>query len=138
MATDGVTSSKSTTSSNTATNSTTSVLGKDDFLKLLVTELKYQDPLSPTDNTQFIAEMAQFSSLEQLQNVNNNLSSLSTLQNLSQVNFAVNLVNHRVIGTDSSGTAVDGTVTNVSVSSGDTSVIVNGSTISMSDIIKIY
>lgn len=49
-------------------------LGKDDFLELLVTKLKNQDPLDPMDDEAFIAELAQFSSLEQLQNLNDALS----------------------------------------------------------------
>ena len=63
----------STTGTNTNTTTTpinpSSALGKDDFLKILVTQLQNQDPTKPMDDTQFIAEMAQFSSLEQMQNV---------------------------------------------------------------------
>ena len=48
-------------------------MGKDDFLRLLVTQLQAQDPLNPMDSTGFTAQLAQFSSLEQLQNINSNL-----------------------------------------------------------------
>ena len=46
------------------------VLGKEDFLHLLITQLQNQDPLSPTDHTEFKAQQAQFSSQEQLSNDN--------------------------------------------------------------------
>jgi flagellar basal-body rod modification protein FlgD len=56
----------------------TKQLGKQDFLELLVTQMRYQDPLSPQDNQQFIAQLAQFSSLEGTQNVAKSVDALGT------------------------------------------------------------
>ena len=54
------------------------VLGKDDFLQLLVSQLKNQDPLNPSDPTEFTAQLAQFSSLEQLFTVNESLAQMNS------------------------------------------------------------
>lgn len=60
-------------------------LGKDDFLKLLVTQLQNQDPLNPTDNTEFVAQLAQFSTLEGITNIQKaaegTKSSIDAMQN---------------------------------------------------------
>jgi flagellar basal-body rod modification protein FlgD len=83
----GASASASTTSSSTQAKA----LGKDDFLKLLVTQLQNQDPMNPSDSTQFVSQLAQFSSLEQLTNVNDNLKTVQlfdqSINNAQAVNF---------------------------------------------------
>lgn len=55
-------------------------VGKEDFMNLLATQLKNQDPLDPAKNDQMLAQLAQFSSLEQMQNLNDNIVGLAMLQ----------------------------------------------------------
>jgi len=62
-----------------------SSLGKDAFLQLLVTQLQNQDPTSPMDDKEFIAQMAQFSSLEQMQNVAKSVDTLAEISKQSQL-----------------------------------------------------
>lgn len=72
-------------------------LGKDTFLKLLTTQLQYQDPLNPMSNEEFVAQLAQFSSLEQLQGLTSGLESLY-LVNVSMNNAAMtNLIGKDVV-----------------------------------------
>jgi flagellar basal-body rod modification protein FlgD len=80
------------TDSGTASSATKSKsLDKDAFLKLLTTQLQNQDPLNPTDSTEFTAQLAQFSSLEQLSNVNATLNTLklyeASINNAQAVGF---------------------------------------------------
>lgn len=81
-------------------------LGKDDFLKLLITQLSNQDPTSPMDNTQFIAQMAQFSSLEQMTNMNQEFGKLNNMLVSSQ---AVGTIG-KTVDVDVGGVKTTGTV----------------------------
>lgn len=68
------------TTSNGGTTQTGTVLGRDDFLKLLVTQMKNQDPMDPMDGTEYTAQLAQFSSLEVLQNIDAEIQKLKSTQ----------------------------------------------------------
>lgn len=102
-------------------------IGKDQFLQLMVTQLKYQDPLNPTDNQQFLAQMAQFSALEQMQNLN---TSFTTSK-------ALGLVGKYVEGTISqngSSQDVKGDVESVRISGSNAYALINGIEVPMDSI----
>ncbi|MBN1547772.1 MAG: hypothetical protein JW902_14065 [Syntrophaceae bacterium] len=85
-----------TSSQSSSTTAKTTSLGKDDFLKMLVAQLKNQDPLNPMDGTEFAAQLAQFSSLEQLTNINSQLQNLELYQTTMNNSQAVNLLGREV------------------------------------------
>ncbi|MGI6129613.1 MAG: flagellar hook capping FlgD N-terminal domain-containing protein [bacterium] len=104
-------------------------LGKEDFLKLLVTQLRLQDPLEPVKEQEFIAQLAQFSTLE---GVNNLSSHLETITDLGQAILwqstnqdAVNMLGRQVVLIVEDG-EVTGTVTGISWSDGKPRIVVNG------------
>jgi flagellar basal-body rod modification protein FlgD len=83
-------------------------LGRDDFLNLLVTQLQYQDPLNPMDSADFTAQLAQFSSLEQLTNMNDQLEALATAQSDLNNSQAVSYIGRTVLSTGNATRISDG------------------------------
>src|SRR6185369_9435486 len=88
---------------------------KNEFLQMLMTQLKNQDPTKPMDDTQMVAEQAQFANLEQSQTLNTQLTILLAQQNVSQ---ATNMIGKNVTGVDSNGVTVAGQVLGVSFANG--------------------
>ncbi|AYO30469.1 MAG: flagellar basal-body rod modification protein FlgD [Thermoanaerobacteraceae bacterium] len=82
-------------------------LGKDDFLKLLVTELRNQNPLEPLDSKEYIAQLAQFSSLEQMQNLNLQLAGLSAVNVIGKTAKAFDEEEEKEIAGQITGVAFD-------------------------------
>ena len=71
-------------------------LNKDDFLRLLMTQMQHQDPLNPLDNTEFLSQLSQFSQLEQIYNVNQNILDLTDSQNSIRDYLLPNLLGKNV------------------------------------------
>lgn len=89
------------------------VLGKDAFLKLLVTQLQNQDPLNPLDDKEFIAQLAQFSSLEQMTNISEGIASLTEKTAQQDMLSAVSYIGKEVTAEGSSMTKAGNYVTPV-------------------------
>ena len=98
-------------------------LDKNAFLKLLAAQARYQDPLSPSDNTQQMAQLAQFSSLEQMSNV---VTELKTLGQASSTDRALSLVGRDVTYLDAAGTATTGVVESVTITPEGPRLKING------------
>jgi flagellar basal-body rod modification protein FlgD len=96
--------SQQAASASTTDTTGSTALGKDAFLQLLVTQMKNQDPLSPQDNTAFVAQLAQFSSLEAMQNLETSVNTISSSYQSSQALQATSLVGQSV--TVATGSAV--------------------------------
>ena len=79
------------------------VMGQDDFLNMLVAQLNYQDPMNPMDSQQFAAQLAQFSSVEQLASINQNLQYSTDLQLLLNQSIS-NTMNAQLIGLEAHAT----------------------------------
>lgn len=111
-------------------------LDKDAFLKLLVTELRHQDPTQPMENKEFISQMAQFSAVEQMTNVN---KSVQQLNRSTRSGEAYSLLGKNVKAFNpTSGVKIEGTVTSVFYKDDDIRLIVNDKEIGLNDIHAVY
>lgn len=89
-------STRATVGTSTPTTTGSSALGKDDFLKLLITQLRYQDPLDPLDQNEFLSQTAQFTQLENLQNIGKQLEDLKLISSGSSLTQAAALLGKTV------------------------------------------
>jgi flagellar basal-body rod modification protein FlgD len=123
-------------------SSQTTALGTDAFFKMLIAQLKYQDPLNPQDGSAFASQLAQFSSLEQLTNLNTAM----TAQNLNYTNLlntqAINLIGKEVTAkhvdtSTSETTTVSGVVSAIQLKDKAIYLTVNGKEIAFSDVLSV-
>ncbi len=127
----------SATGNTSASSSSADIMGKEDFLTLLVAQLQNQDPLNPDDPTEFTAQLAQFSSLEQLFNLNESMDNMVTSNANSDRLSTLQTIGKEVVYQDSKfeydgeenvevGYQLDGTATEVQIT-----IQQNGATIAV-------
>jgi len=111
------------------------ILGKDDFLKLLITELKNQDPLDPVENKDFISQMASFSSLEQMQNLSSSFDKMAGLLSLQQAASLIGRqVEYTATGQDGASVIKNGLVNSVSRENSVVYLVIDGSKVSLDQV----
>ncbi len=128
------------TASSTSDLEKTKAIGKDDFFKMLIAQLKHQDPLNPLDGTAFAAQLAQFSSLEQLTNLNATLTSQNkNYENLINAQ-SINLIGREITARNVDGTdetTITGLVSAVNFKDGLIYLTVNNQNIAFSDVLSV-
>ncbi len=108
-------------------------MGENDFLKLLVTQLRYQDPLNPIQNQDFTAQLAQFSSLEQLTNMNSTLSEMQSSLTSNKNDNILDYIGKTIITSDGN----TGEVTGISYKDGNPYLMVGENKVSPDNILEI-
>ena len=109
-------------------------LGQQDFLKLLVTQMTAQDPMNPQSDTQFIAQMAQFSALEQAKRMQADMSKLRSDQELGQANSLIGKTVTLQVNPD---LTAQGSVSAVQIEAGTPKLIVNGQKFDLDQVVTI-
>ena len=137
QATTAETKQTANTSTTRTTDPASNELGRDAFLQLLVLELQNQDPLEPVDNSDMIAQLAQFSSLEGIEKLNSNFELLTG--NVDQLNFisAQGLIGKFVEGINDSNEVVTGEVNSVYLDGSIVVLNVDGEIVPMSSVLSI-
>jgi flagellar basal-body rod modification protein FlgD len=116
---------KVASTTNSTSSTTTKTLGKDDFMKLLLAQLKNQDPLKPMDGTDFAVQLAQFSSLEQLSNLNTEIKTQGINQMTLGYAQSVNMIGKEVIAQNGNTVKVDGATADLNYQLADDAQTVN-------------
>lgn len=129
----GVSSATSTTSG-TASRLPVQTLGQDDFLKLLVAQLSAQDPMNPQRDTEFVAQMAQFSALEQTRAMQSDIAGLRGEQQILQAN---GLIGRTVALQSSADTVVTGVVSGLHLNDGAPRIVVNGEAFTLDQLVGV-
>ena len=143
----GVENTVATAASTTSTSNISGQLDKTDFLKILASELQNQDPTNPLDNKDFIAQLASFSTLEQLQNMSSSFESLgenlqSYMENQASVNQAALVTQSAIligknVVADMDGKEIEGTVDSIYIEDSIPYAMIDDESVPISSITKV-
>ena len=132
QATNAITSTTSASSSSATATTSAPTLGYNQFLQLLIAQLKNQDPTAPTDSTQFVSQLATFSNVEQQVQAN---AKLDKILNASAIKQAESLIGRTLTSADGS---ISGAVLSVSTSAdGSTATLDSGSVVALQSGVRI-
>ena len=115
-----------------ASSPITSQVGQDQFLKLMVAQLKSQDPLEPIKDQEFLGQLAQFSTLSGIEKLNANFSDMLSLQQITQ---GSNLIGRQVVYKDADGKTTQGTVQGFAVSQGRVELQIGNGAVALDKVI---
>jgi len=106
--------------------------GQIDFMKLLMTQLRNQNPMDPQNGTEFMSQIAQFSQLDGINKLNQNFGDMLLMQNLTQ---GTNLIGKSVVyDKDGIGNTAKGTVASVAVNAGKIQLMIGGTAVGLNQI----
>lgn len=129
-----VSSTAATMASDTQSRIPVKTLGQDDFLRLLIAQLSSQDPLNPQKDSEFIAQMAQFTSLEQAKGMQSSLAGLRSQQDFASANA---MLGREVILQIDQETMVHGVVSAVNIEAGTPKIVVNDQAYDMASVLSV-
>lgn len=112
----------------------TSSVSQNQFLQLMVKQLQSQDPMSPTDNGQMLAQLAQFSTLSGMEKLNASFTDMLTLQELTQ---GSSMLGQQVSYTNAKGTVDSGTVKSVSMVGGQLALNINSDSVPLQQVLGV-
>ena len=134
MAIDPTTGTTATSTTAPAATTSRSDMDKDTFMKLLIAQMRYQDPTKPLDGAQFVAESAQFTTLEVLQKLQASQAEMATFQSTL---LSSGLIGKTVTATGTDGKEVTGLVSSARVVAGQAYIVVNDTSLPVSSVSKI-
>ncbi|MCP8968850.1 flagellar hook capping FlgD N-terminal domain-containing protein [Ectobacillus ponti] len=127
----------STGASSSASKAMSSMMGKDDFLKLFLASMQYQDPMNAMDTNQMMSQMSQLTLIEQVQNMSKAVESFSAVAQTSALDSGMKFLGKQIKGVDQDGNTIEGRVDQVRSVSGAVELVVGDKTVPLQQVASV-